>query len=128
MNRKKNSFPLARARSFLYASKGLIVFFRTQPNAWIHLLAALVVTGTGLWFRISHSEWTALVICIGAVFASEMANTAIEFLTDMVSPEYNEKAGRVKDMAAASVLVSSLASVIVACIIFFPRLRAELGM
>ncbi|NLO99194.1 MAG: diacylglycerol kinase family protein, partial [Clostridiaceae bacterium] len=51
-------------------------------------------------------------------FVCELFNTAIELLTDMVSPEYSKQAKRVKDTSAAAVLVSAVISVIIGTIVF----------
>ena len=76
----------------------------------------------GWCFDISKMEWVAVVICIGCVFAMELVNTAIERLVDLVSPKFNAKAGLVKDIAAAAVLIASMMSLAVGLIIFVPKI------
>jgi diacylglycerol kinase len=123
MYREKSKYYLgARIKSFGYAIKGLKTFFQTQPHGRIHLLAALLVTIAGFYFSLSKKEWCLIIVACALVFVTEMLNTSIEFLTDIVSPEFNEKAGKVKDMAAAAVLVASIASVIIAAFIFGPKI------
>jgi diacylglycerol kinase len=51
-----------------------------------------------------------------------MLNTAIEFLTDIVSPDYNLKAKKVKDVAAGAVLISAIAAVVIGAVVFLPKL------
>ncbi len=105
-----------------FAVRGLGHFFRTQRNARIHaVIAALVVTG-GFFFGISSIEWLVVILCIGFVLSAEMFNTAIERLTDIISPGFNEKAGVVKDIAAGAVLVAAIVSVIAGFWIFGPRI------
>ncbi len=111
-----------RVNSFYYAFKGLRIFFSTQINAHIHLLGLLSMITLGLYFNVSKNEWLVLIFAAGFVFVTEILNTAIEFLTDLVSPQYNEQAGRVKDIAAGAVLVSAMLALIVAGIIFIPRI------
>lgn len=106
-------------KSFRYAFRGLAVAVREQRNLKIHLGAALVVTALGFWFGISATDWCVLLIMIGLVLGLELINTAIENLTDLVSPEFHPLAGKVKDIAAAAVLVVSIISVIVGLIIFY---------
>ena len=110
-----------RIASFRYAVLGLSDLFRTQPNARIHLLATALVVALGLYFHISRMEWVALSICISLVLVSEALNTALEYLTDLVSPEYHPLAGKVKDVAAAAVLLAALGAVVVGLLIFIPR-------
>ncbi len=107
-----------RLKSFSYALKGLKEFFKTQHNAWIEFFVALVVIMAGFYFDVTQSEWIFLIFAIAIVLTAEMLNTAIEYLTDLVSPNYNEKAGKVKDLASAAVLISAIAAGITGIIIF----------
>lgn len=108
-------------KSFVYAFKGLKHLFVSQPNAQFHLIAASVVVGAGFYFSINSLEWVALFICIGGVITAEAFNTAIEELVDLVHPDWNDKAGLVKDLAAGAVLFFSLISIIIAMLIFLPK-------
>ena len=46
-----------RLLSFKFAFRGLFFLFKDQPNAWIHLVAAIGVIIAGIFFRLSNSEW-----------------------------------------------------------------------
>lgn len=111
-----------RLLSFKYAFRGILVTIRTQPNAKIHLGAALLVVGSGLYFQITSMEWCLLILCIGVVLAAEAMNTAIESTIDLVSPEIHPLAGRAKDTAAGAVLLSALTAAVVGLFIFWPYL------
>ncbi len=76
----------------------------------------------GFIFQIGRHEWLALVIVIGVVFLAELFNSAIEKLADVIDPEWNDKIGVVKDLAAGAVLVSAVVSVVVGAIIFLPEI------
>ncbi len=67
-------------------------------------------------------EWCLVVFCIGLVMVAEALNTSIEFLTDLVSPEWNDKAGQVKDLAAAGVLLSAITAIIIGIFVFLPKM------
>lgn len=110
-----------RYASMKFAWKGMKTMLRTQHNMRIHLFASIIVTGAGFIFHLSSGKWLALVITIAIVWITEAVNTAIEFLVDLVSPEYDPLAGHVKDIAAAAVLISALAAIIIGCIIFIPE-------
>ena len=112
----------ARLKSFVYAFDGVRFFIRFEAQATIHLIAIVTVLGAGYWFNISLTEWIAVVFAIGIVVAAEMLNTAIENLTDMVSPEFSLKAKVVKDLAAGAVLMASLVAAVVGLIVFLPKL------
>ena len=111
-----------RLKSFHYAFKGLQDLVRNQPNARIHLLFAVSVIFAGLYFQISRPEWLAVTICIFMVISLEAVNTALEYLTDLVSPEYHPLAGKVKDAAAAAVLIAAIGAAIVGLMIFVPKI------
>jgi diacylglycerol kinase (ATP) len=117
-----------RLASFGFAFKGLATLFRTQPNARIHLLATMLVIGFGFWLQITPFEWALVALCIGMVFAAEAFNSALEFLTDLVSPEYHELAGKTKDLAAAGVLLTAGGTAAVGLLIFGPKLWQVLFM
>lgn len=108
-------------KSFQYAFKGLKVVV-SERNFKLHLLSALACITLGYALKVSPGEWCLLLLCIGGVMALEIMNTAMEKLVDLVSPEWNEVAGKVKDLAAASVLIFSIASLIIGLIIFVPYL------
>ena len=105
--------------SFGYALRGFTAAVREQRNLKIHLGAALIVTALGFWFDVSGVDWCILLIMIALVIAAELINTAIENLTNLVTKEFHPLAGKVKDVAAASVLVLSIISVIVGFIVFY---------
>lgn len=111
---------MGRIRSFGYAFKGIGQFIASQPNAWVHLTATVVVVALGFVFSISQGEWVALILAMGLVWTAEAMNTAIEWLVDLVSPEFNPLAGKVKDVAAGAVLLASIAAALVGIIVLGP--------
>ncbi len=116
------SFTLrARLRSFRYAYSGLIRFFFEEHNAIVHLLATIVVGALVIFFRINGAELLALVIVTGGVWVAELLNTAIEQVMNKVSPEWHPKVKYIKDLAAAAVMLAALTALLVAGIIFIPR-------
>jgi diacylglycerol kinase (ATP) len=90
----------------------------------IHVLSAIGVVAAGFFFDVSITEWCLLAGCIGMVFMAEIFNTAIETLTNLVSPDYHPLAGKAKDLAAAAVLMASITAAIVGVLIFLPYLAA----
>ncbi len=110
-----------RIKSFGYALQGMRILFATQANAQIHLLALVLVTAAGFWSHLSRLEWCVLLLTFGAVLMAEAMNTALEFLTDLVSPEYHPLAGKAKDVAAGAVLLMAMAAIGVGLLIFLPK-------
>ncbi len=105
-------------QSFGYAIKGFLTSVKRDRHFRFHVFASIAVIAAGFYLEVTKAEWLILIICIAMVFAMELLNSAIETLTDMVSPEWNVHAGRVKDISAAAVLVCSIASAIIALLVF----------
>ncbi len=111
------SFFKSRIKSFGYALEGIGTLIVTQRNAQIHLLATLVVIGTGLWLQLHASDWILLFTSISIVWIAEALNTAIEYLADAQTKEQHPLIKKAKDVAAAAVLIAALNSVITAAFI-----------
>ncbi|MBD1394152.1 diacylglycerol kinase family protein [Mucilaginibacter glaciei] len=109
-------------RSFGFAFKGLGYAFKTQQNFRIHCFAAILACAFGYFLHITTDEWQWVMLCIMLMMVAELLNTAIEALVDLVSPDYNELAGRVKDVGAAAALVVAIFSLATGIIIFVPKL------
>jgi diacylglycerol kinase (ATP) len=109
-------------RSFGYAFKGVAYATKTQLNFRTHLGATTIAVAMGLFFHISTHEWLWVGLCVTVVLVTEIFNTMIEALTDMVSPGYNEKAGQIKDMSAGAVVIAAAFALTVGLVIFLPKL------
>jgi diacylglycerol kinase (ATP) len=109
-------------RGFGYALNGIWHAAVTQLNFRVHLVCMIMAVCAGYALHISNTEWLWIILCIGMVLVAELFNTAIEFLTDLVSPEYNKKAGLVKDMSAGAVLITAITALIIGLNIFLPKL------
>ena len=116
-----------RLDSFRYAFRGLADLFRTQPNARIHGTVTLAVVAAGACLHISRLEWLVIALSIALILALEALNTAIEYLTDLVSPAHHPLAGKAKDAAAAAVLLGAVGAAVVGLVVFLPRVLALLG-
>ncbi|KQR71241.1 diacylglycerol kinase family protein [Pedobacter sp. Leaf176] len=111
-----------RMNSFKYAFSGLRLFFITEHNARIHILAAVLAIGLSFYLHLSSTEWIAILTVIAAVFVAEIINSSIEKLADVVSPQTHPQIKVVKDMAAAAVLITAFLALAVGGIVFLPKL------
>ena len=111
-----------KPKNFLFALNGLKEAAATQVNFRIHIIAVIAAISTGIFFNISITEWCLLFFSAGLVIAAECFNTALEYLIDLVSPQFNTAAGKIKDLAAAGVLIASVTAAITGGIIFIPKL------
>ncbi len=117
---------LSRYRSFGHAFRGLWFVLRTQQNAWIHALAAILVFILAWWLQLPARDWAVLIVTIAMVFTAEFINTAIEAVVDLASPEKHPLAKVGKDVGAAAVLISALAAVLIGLFILGPPLWGKL--
>lgn len=108
--------------SFKHAFAGLKHTFVTQPNLRVHLSLATLVIILGLYFHLNQVEWLLLLFTILWVIISEMINTVIEAVCDLVSTEFHQSIKIAKDVAAGMVLVGALGSIIVGLAIFIPHI------
>jgi diacylglycerol kinase (ATP) len=114
-------------RSFRFAFTGLIDFFRTENNGKIHGIAGLLAMGLGIYLAITPTEWLWISAAIASVLVTEILNTALEHLADAITAEKNEHLRMAKDMAAGAVFVSMLFALVVAAIVFLPKLAGCLS-
>lgn len=111
-----------RIKSFGYAFKGIAILFTSQVNARIHAVVLSAVVVAGFYFKIDKTEWLAVVLIAALVLSAEAMNTAVEFVVDLVSPDYHPLAGKAKDVAAGAVLLAAFGAIVVGLIIFLPKI------
>src|SRR6476620_9205192 len=107
-------------KGFYFAWKGVQYSFSTQVNFRVEVFSAVGVIGVSWYLGLSTTEWLWIALAITLVLVSELANTAIETLVDLVSPDYNPKAGIVKDISAAVVLLTGLFALVTGILILLP--------
>jgi diacylglycerol kinase len=115
---KKLTFS-SRMRSIGHAFRGIVTLINTEPNARIHGVATVVVVAAGILRRLNPAQWALIALAIGMVWVAEALNTAIEWLCDMVCEgKWHPVVQKIKDVAAAGVLIASIVSVAVAVCVF----------
>ncbi|PHR49081.1 MAG: diacylglycerol kinase [Fluviicola sp.] len=105
---------------FHHAFRGLFNLVKTERNFKIQLLVLFLVILLGFFFQITTTEWIFVIFSSIIVLSLEALNSSVEKLADEVSLEQNPKIKWIKDVSAASVLISALGTAIVGCIIFLP--------
>jgi diacylglycerol kinase len=107
-------------RSLRFAISGLYQFFRRERNGQIQGVMALLVTGAGLFFAVTKTEWIVLLLCTALVLSLEMLNSAIERICNMHTTDFHPAIKIIKDVAAAAVLWSAILSLVIGLLIFVP--------
>jgi diacylglycerol kinase len=108
--------------AFGYAFVGIASFIKTERNAKVHLVAAIIVCSLGAYVGLESPEWLWVVSAITLVIVAEMINSAIERLCNRITTEQDPEIKIIKDISAGFVLLTSFYAVIIAAIIFAPYL------
>ena len=117
--------PRKLIKSLKFANDGAKHTLKTQRNVWIHLFIATIVLALAIRLQVSLVELAVLILVIALVITTEILNTAIEEMVNLVKPELHPQAAIVKNVAAAAVFVAALCSIIVGLMIFLPRLTCH---
>lgn len=114
-------------KSFGYALSGIWYAFKYNQNLRIHFVAAILVIELSIIFHVTPFEKGILGLMILLVMCTEMVNTAIEQMTDLITKEHREEAKIAKDVSAGMVLLTAIGSVIVGILIFIPYILRFFG-
>ncbi len=117
----KESFLKNRIRSIGWAFKGAWMLLKNESSIKVQAVFALASIILGFYFDISKTEWMIQILTIGLVMGVEGVNTAAEEIANFIHPEYHKKIGYIKDVAAGAVFFAAIAALIVAGIIYIPK-------
>lgn len=106
-------------KSFGYAFSGIWHCLKMERNYKIHAFIALCVCVLAWYYQFNRYQWGILIITVMSILVLEMINTAFELVVDMLSPEFHPTAKIIKDVAAGSVLVASIAAFVIGVLLFF---------
>ncbi len=113
--------------SFRYALRGLRAVISSERNAKLHLVFALAAILLSFLLKISTLEFLFVVTFIVMVLLAEIINTAFEKTLDLISQENNHLVQLTKDMMAAGVLITAVGALVVAAVIFGPKVYTILN-
>ena len=117
---KRKRTKISPLKSFAAAFQGIWTLICNERNFRFHLSATVAVIIAGFFFHIEKTEWLAIFLSIGLVLSVEALNTSVEYICDLVSPDYNPIVKKIKDVSAAAVLLAAIVAAIIGCIIFIP--------
>lgn len=111
-----------RLKSMVFAIKGAFKLITTEHSVMVQSSLALLMTIAGFYFGINRMEWMMQILVFGLVLSIEGLNTAVEKIADFIHPNYHERIGFIKDIAAGAVFFAALTAITIGCIIYFPYL------
>lgn len=118
---KDNSFFSGRLKSVGFAVKGAIKLVITEHSVMVQSSLAVLMTVAGFYFKIDRYEWMMQILAFGLVLGIESLNTAVEKIADFIHPEYHERIGFIKDIAAGAVMFAALAAIAIGLLIYVPK-------
>lgn len=107
--------------SFKYAFEGVYYALRHNRNLRIHFGIAILVIFLSIFFKVNPFEMGILGIMILLVICSEMINSSIEEMVNLIAKDHRKEAKIAKDVTAGMVLIAAFGSVIVGVLIFTPH-------
>jgi diacylglycerol kinase (ATP) len=117
---KDERFLSGRMKSMKYALQGAYKLANTEHSVIAQLSVGVLVSIAGFYFGITKTEWLFQTLAIGIVLSVEGLNTAVEKIADFIHPEYHERIGFIKDIAAGAVFFAAITAIIIATIIYVP--------
>jgi diacylglycerol kinase len=126
---RDESDPRARtwAWKFGCAFRGIKRAVRSDSNFFVHFFAAAAVVAAGIVLELSRTEWCVLLLCIGLVLVTETMNTALEWIAQAVTDQFNPLIRDALDMASGAVLLAAITAATVGLAIFVHRLGVMLN-
>ncbi|MFN7674928.1 diacylglycerol kinase family protein [Flavobacterium sp.] len=118
---KDNSFFTGRLKSIGFAFRGAIKLITTEHSVMVQSSLAVIMIIAGFVFHISREEWMMQILAFGLVLGIESMNTAVEKIADFIHPEFHDRIGFIKDIAAGAVMFAALAAVAVGLLIYVPK-------
>ena len=106
---------------FQAAVKGIVFTVKGGNFKIMGIIGAIALILSAI-LNLSNIEWSLIILCITIVLTAEAINTAIELICDYVNPHYDSNIGRIKDISAGAVLISSIGAAITGALIFGPYL------
>ena len=104
-----------------FALKGAIKLITTEHSIMVQSSLAVVLIVAGFYFNISHEEWMFQTLAIGLVLSIEGLNTAVEKVADFIHPEFHQKIGFIKDIAAGAVFFAAMTAIAIGLMIYIPK-------
>jgi len=120
--KEEQSFLIGRLRSFKFAIYGAYILIRTEHSIMVQTSLSLLLIIAGFYFDISKTDWMFQVLAIGLVISIEGLNTAVEKIADFIHPDYHDKIGFIKDIAAGAVFFAAVAAMTIGLFIYLPHL------
>jgi diacylglycerol kinase (ATP) len=120
--KKDETLFTGRLKSVVFAFKGALKLITTEHSVMVQSSLVVLMTIAGFYFEISRTEWMFQILVFGLVLSIEGLNTAVEKIADFVHPDYHERIGFIKDIAAGAVFFAAMTAIAIGAIIYIPKI------
>lgn len=120
--KQENGFVSGRIKSVKFAVLGAYKLITTEHSVMVQSSLAVLMTIAGFYFKISREEWMMQILVFGLVLAIEGLNTAVEKIADFIHPDFHERIGFIKDIAAGAVMFAAMSAIAVGALIYIPKI------
>lgn len=115
-------------KSFGYSIEGLKYAYKYEQSMLIHVIATICVIAVNILFQVTGMEWLITIVAIGMVLSSELINTSIEAVVDLITLEVHPLAKIAKDCSSAATFVLAVMAAIIGCVIYIPYIVNLIGV
>jgi len=115
-------FVSGRIKSVGFAVKGAYKLVTTEHSVMVQFSIMILMIFAGFYFNISREEWMLQILAFGLVLSIEGLNTAVEKIADFIHPEFHDRIGFIKDIAAGAVLFAAFSAIAIGGLIYVPKL------
>ena len=121
---KKISF----TESLNHAVNGITYALKTERNIKIHFIATICVLITCLWMDIDRTDLMMIIMAISIVIITEILNTAVESIVNLLSLSSHPLAKIAKDLSAGAVLIATINALACGYLVILPAIKRPIVM
>lgn len=120
----KKLSPKRILRSFKFSFDGLKYAYLHEQSLALHVIIMFIIITCGFVFKITSIQWVITLVMGALILVSELFNTSIEAVVDLVTEEFHPLAKIAKDTASAATFVASIIAAGMWLTVFLPKIIA----
>lgn len=118
----KKLSPKRILRSFKFSFDGLKYAYLHEQSLALHVIIMFIIITCGFVFKITPIQWVITLVMGALILVSELFNTSIEAVVDLVTEEFHPLAKIAKDTASAATFVASIIAAGMWLTVFLPKI------
>lgn len=110
--------------SFKFSIDGLKYAYLHEQSLILHVLVMIFIVSCGIFFNITPIQWVITLVMGALILVTELFNTSIEAVVDLVTGEYHPLAKIAKDTASAACFIADVVAAGMWLVVFVPKVIA----